>query len=241
MKSTEFTRSKTRVDGALKKVGSTLVALEPLRVHIPERFAERGLAEIEDVSYILGFMAIITEDNYYASSTVTAMIRTEPDRIGKVVVDDVGYIELFYEKGSAVIASTDVVVNDNLPHRIYTEMLGKGRIPWYYGYEDIPKMFVDTKKYNGVTIGADFAIWEYLAAALCRDPDDPSRYFRQRPNAKADVARGIKPLYIPLRNVSVGATNVTAKLGGSYTNDGITAALVNPSDRPEKIETLLRQ
>jgi hypothetical protein len=240
MQSKEFTRSKARVDSALKKVGSKLIAQEPLRIHIPERFAERGLAEIEDVSYILGFMAIITEDNYYASSTLTAMIRTEPDRIGKVVVDDVAYIELFYEKGSAVIASTDVVVNDNLPHRIYTEMLGKGRIPWYYGYEDIPKMFVDTKKYNGVTIGADFAVWEYISAALCRDPADPSKYFRQRPNAKKDTET-LTPLYIPLRNVSVGATNVTAKLGGSYTNDGITAALVNPSDRPEKIETLLRQ
>lgn len=240
MQSKEFTRSKARVDSALKKVGTKLVALEPVRIHIPERFTERGLAEIEDVSYILGFMAIITEDNYYASSTLTAMIRTEPDRIGKVVVDDVAYIELFYEKGSAVIASTDVVVNDNLPHRIYTEMLGKGRIPWYYGYEDIPKMFVDTKKYNGVTIGADFAVWEYISAALCRDPDDPSKYFRQRANAKKDTET-VTPLYIPLRNVSVGATNVTAKLGGSYTNDGITAALVSPSDRPEKIETLLRQ
>jgi hypothetical protein len=240
MQSKEFTRSKARVDSALKKVGTKLIALEPVRIHIPERFTERGLAEIEDVSYILGFMAIITEDNYYASSTLTAMIRTEPDRIGKVVVDDVAYIELFYEKGSAVIASTDVVVNDNLPHRIYTEMLGKGRIPWYYGYEDIPKMFVDTKKYNGVTIGADFAVWEYISAALCRDPSDPSKYFRQRPNAKKDIET-LTPLYIPLRNVSVGATNVTAKLGGSYTNDGITASLVSPSDRPEKIETLLRQ
>lgn len=240
MQSKEFTRSKARVDSALKKVGTKLVALESVRIHIPERFTERGLAEIEDVSYILGFMAIITEDNYYASSTLTAMIRTEPDRIGKVVVDDVAYIELFYEKGSAVIASTDVVVNDNLPHRIYTEMLGKGRIPWYYGYEDIPKMFVDTKKYNGVTIGADFAVWEYISAALCRDPADPSKYFRQRANAKKDTET-LTPLYIPLRNVSVGATNVTAKLGGSYTNDGITASLVSPSDRPEKIETLLRQ
>jgi hypothetical protein len=240
MRSKDFTRSKARVDSALKKIGTKLIAQEPVRIHIPERFSERGLAEIEDVSYILGFMAIITEDNYYASSTLTAMVRTEPDRIGKCVVDDVGYIELFYEKGSAVIAATDVVVNDNLPHRIYTEMLGKGRIPWYYTYVDIPRMFVDTKRYNGVTIGADLAIWEYLSASLCRDPDNPSRYFRQRPNAKKD-AETITPYYIPLRNVSVGATNVTAKLGGSYTNDGITAALVSPSDRPEKIETLLRQ
>lgn len=240
MLSSEFKHSKTRVDSALKKVGTQFIAQEPLRIHIPERFSERGLAEIGDVSYILGFMAIITEDNHYANTVVTAMMRTEPDRIGKVVVDDVGYIELFYDKGSAVVASTDVVINDNLPHRIYTEMLGKGRIPWYYTYEDIMKMFVDTKRYNGVTIGADFAIWEFISAALCRDPENTSQYFRQRPNAKADAKR-MTPLYFPLRNVSVGATNVTAKLGGSYTNDGITASLVSPSDRPERIETLLRQ
>lgn len=240
MQSKEFTRSKARVDSALKKVGTALIALEPLRVQIPERFAERGLAEIEDISYILGFMTIITEDNHYASSTVTAMIRTEPDRVGKVVVDDVGYIELYYDVGSAVIASTDVVVNDNLPHRVYTEMLGKARIPWYYGYEDIPKMFADTKLYNGVTIGADLALWEYISAQLCRDPDNIRKFYRQRLNAKKDTLT-LTPHYIPLRNVSVGATNVTAKLGGSYTNDGLTSALTHPSDRAEKIETLLRQ
>jgi len=240
MLSSAYKRSKSRVDAAYKKVGTTLVCLEPLRIQIPERFAERDLAVIEDVSYILGCMAIITEDNYYASSMVTGMLRTEPDRIGRTVVDDVGYIELYYDKGSKIIASTDPVVNDNLPHRVYTELYGKGRIPWYYDYEDIPRLFENSGKYNGVTLGADLAIWEYVASSLCRDPEDPTRYYRQVPNAKASLNTK-RPYFIALRNVSFGSTNMTAKLGGSYYDPGMTSALANPSDRAERFESMLRQ
>lgn len=239
MLSTAYTRSKSRVDSAYKRAGETLVALEPLRIHIPERFAERGLAVIEDVSYILGCMAIITEDNYYASSMVTAMLKTEPDRIGRVVIDDVGYIELAYDKGSKIVASIHPVVVDNLPHKIYTELYGKGRIPWYYEYEDIPRLFKNSRKYNGVQLGADPAIWEYVAASLCRDPEDPTRYYRQIPNAKASLAE-LRPYFIALRNVSFGSTNMTAKLGGSFFDPGMTSALANPSDRDERFESKLR-
>src|SRR5690606_19118349 len=149
MLSSEFIHSPERVEKAIKVAGDAIYALEPLRIHFPERFVERELATIEDIVYVLGFMAIITEDNHYSAPIITAMIRTEPDRIGKVVVDDVAYVELSYNKGSKIAVSTDLVVVDNLIHRIYTEMYGKGRIPWYYMYEDIPDMFVKTGKYNG--------------------------------------------------------------------------------------------
>jgi hypothetical protein len=240
MLSSVYKRSKARVDACLKKAGTTFIAMEPLRIHIPERFAERGLAVIEDVSYILGCLAIITEDNYYAPSTVTAMLKTEPDRVGRIVIDDVGYIELSYNKGSKVIASTEPVVVDNLPHRIYTELLGKGRIPWYYDYTDIPFIFRESLKYNGVRLGADLAIWEYIAAQLCRDPDNPTRYWRQVPNAKALLATK-SPYFVALRNVSIGSTNMTARLGGSYFDPGMTSTLANPSDRNERFETVLRR
>lgn len=240
MHSSAFKRSKTRLDKAYKQAGEALIALEPLRIHIPERFTERGLAVIEDVTYILGFMAILTEDDYYASSTITAMIRTEPDRIGRCVVDDVGYIELHYEKGSALIANTNLVIIDNLIHRIETEMYGKAKIPWYYDYEDLPRMFAETQKYNGVNPAPDQAAWEYLCAHICRDPDDTTRYYRQRVHAKGDYLKR-PPVTVPLKNVSLGATNVTARLAGSYFDDGLTVSLTNPSERAERIETLLRQ
>lgn len=240
MNSSAYKRDKKRVDSCLKKVGTTLVALEPLRIQIPERFTERDLAIIEDVSYILGFLAIITEDNYYASSTVTGMLRTEPDRIGKIVVDDIPYIELFYDKGSSVFSSTKVVTVDNLVHPVYTEMLGKGNIPWYHGYEDICMMFYDTGKYNGVTLGADLALWEYLGACLCRDPDNPRQYYRHRKNVKESL-KTVDPYIVSLRNVAFGATNFTSKLGGSYFDPGMTSLLAHPSERQERVENFLRQ
>lgn len=240
MLSSIYTRSKSRIDAAMTRVGDTMVALEPLRIHIPERYLERDLAVLEDVSYILGCMAIITEDNYFASSSVTAKLKTEPDRIGRTVIDDVGYVELSYDKGSRIIASTNPVVIDNLPHRIYTEFFGKGKIPWFYDQDDIPVIFKNSGKYNGVTLGADPAIWEYISATLCRNPDDPTQYFRQIPNSKA-MLKTKDPFFVALRNVSFGSTNVTAKLGGSYFDPGMTSALANPSDRPERFESMLRQ
>lgn len=239
MLSSQFIRDKARVDRAYKVSGKVAFAMEHLRVHIPERFVERNLAVIGDVVYILGCMAIITDDNRFASSRVTAMIRTEPDQINKVVVDDVQYIELSYNKGSCLLASTDVEISDNLAHRIYTEFLGKGRQPWYYNYEIMPKIFSRTDKYNGLTLGADPVILEIMTANMCRDPDDPSKFYRQRPDAKLTYLKD-PPAVVPLRNVSYSATNVAAKLGGSRFDEGLTAILVNPSERPERIETMLR-
>jgi hypothetical protein len=239
MQSSIFKRDKARVNRAFKKAGDSLIALEPLRIHIPERFLERDLAVIEDVSYILGCYAIITEDNYYAPTLVPAMLKTEFDRIGRTVINDVGYVELAFDKGSKIVASTNPVVLDNLPHRIYTEFHGKGRIPWYYDKDDLPFVFAQSPKYNGVTLGADPAIWEYVSASLCRDPDDPTRYFRQIPNSKA-ISKTKEPYFVALRNVSFGSTNVTSKLGGSYADPGLTSALANPSERPERFESVLR-
>lgn len=237
MRSSEFKRSPTRVNAAYKKAGTTLVAMEPLRIYLPERFIERDLALIEDVSYILGFFAVVTEDNYYASSTVTAMLRTEPDRIGRQVIDDVGYVELSYSKGSKLIASTEPTVVDNLIHRIWTEFYGMAKIPWYYQYEDLPKFFRRTNKYNGATIGANRAVLEFAAATLCRDPDDPTRYYRQR---KTKGSGQKPPYYVSLKNVAEGATSVLPRLGGSYFDEGMTVSLSRPSERAERVETMLR-
>jgi hypothetical protein len=240
MRKSDYIRSKERVDSCLKLVGEALVALEPLRVQIPERFADRGLALIEDVTNILGFMAIITEDNFYASCTQTNMVRTEPDRIGKVVVDNVRYIELHYDKGSKVIANVNLVMNDNLPHPIFTEHWGKAKIPWYYDQEDLAWMFMNTGRDNGVTIGADPAILEFGAGRLCRNPDDPTKFYREQLGSK-ELFKTKPPVIVGFKNVSYGANNFSTKTGGSFYSPGQTSALAHPAERNERVEWFLRQ
>jgi hypothetical protein len=49
------------------------------------------------------------------------------------------------------------------------------------------------------------------------------------------------PTFIPFRSPIYGATNTTAKLIGAYFDDSINSALVNPSEKVEGVESLLRR
>lgn len=240
MKSSDYIRSKEKVDECLAVSGDALIATKPVRIQFPERFADRGLAVIEDVTTVLGFMTIITEENFFAACTQTNMIRTEPDRIGKVVVDNIRYFELHYDKGSKVFSNINLVMNDNLPHPIYTEFWGKANAPWYYDEVDFAKMLANTGRDNGVTIGADPAILEFTASRLFRDPKDPTKYFREQKGSKA-LFKQLNPILVGLKNVSYGANNFSTKTGGSFYSPGITSVLAHPAERNERVEWFLRQ
>ncbi len=239
MQSSVFIRDNARVEKAYSKVGTTLIAKEPLRVMIPESWVKRGLAIVEDVVTILGMMAIITEDNRYASTSITAMMRTEPDRIATTVVNDVSYLTLYYEKGSALMSSTDIVMVDIMVHPIYTVLYGGAKVPWYYDYEKLLKVFHNTGEYNGTDGNSDPAIWSYMGASICRDPDNLRKYYRHRKSAKFDMIKA-PPVNIPLKNVSYNADSLVAKLSGSYYDPGTTSALAHPSKRPDTVEGILR-
>lgn len=237
MRSSDYVHDKDAVNNAIQVCGSTILAKKPLTLIFPARFKDRGLAILEDVTYVLGFFALITEDLKYSVSIISAMIETVPRRVSMVLIDDVEYTAFHYEEGDKVVASMAVVMNDNLPHKIYTELYGKGKIPWYYGYTDIPKFFAKTGKYNGVTFGAGPAVWEYMAGSVCRDPNNLRRLYREivpyNPN--------LKPAYVGLRNVAFNAPNVSARSSGSYFNDGLTISLTTASPRLSKMEELLRK
>ena len=51
----------------------------------------------------------------------------------------------------------------------------------------------------------------------------------------------LKPVFIPLRNVALGASNVTAALLGNYFSDAMTSILIKESTNTESIEELLRK
>jgi len=188
---------------------------------------------------ILGMMAWITEDNRFASAKISAMIRTEPDRISITTVNDIPYLTLFYDVGSKLMVSTDIVVVDIMVHPIYTAIPGRGRVPWYYSYEESLTLFHNTGEYNGTDGNSDPAIWSYMQATTCRDPDNLRQFYRQRKTAKQDQLTH-PPVVVPLKNVSFNADSVVAKLAGSYFDPGVTSALAHPAKRADIVESILR-
>jgi len=228
-------RDPARVYAALKQAGSRKVATEPVKMIFPTRWLERELAVIENVITVLGYVALATDDGSYAVTNVSGFLRTEPDRITKVTVGDESYTVFWFNKGSNVIASTDIVMIDNLVHPIYSELLGRGRTPFYYDYDDMPRLFENIPYYNGVDSKGDPVIWSYMASTATRDPDDLQRPYRQRND------RNKPPVLVGLKRVSFHGNSLLAKQGGSYYDSGTTSALANPSSKVDAIENILTQ
>lgn len=240
IKSSKFTRDAARVHKAWEKTAEgSMVALKPLKVYIPSRFPQRDLATFEDEITFVGICAVVLDDQYYMASRICAPIRSEPTLVNTAVIDDVEYIEMHYEPGDRVIVADELVMIDNLLYRIYDEIIAKGRVPWYVSYPELGGIFQTSLKHAGVRVGKTPTVMEIIASVICRDTGDLRRYYRQTVETYEDI-RYTPPTIIPLRNVSYGATNTIAKLTGSRFDEGMTSAIVNPGDRVERTEMVLR-
>lgn len=232
-------RDPAKVHSCLRELpDERLVALKPLKIYIPVRFEERNLASIGIETNIAGIYAMVVEDTYFAVSMVNAMIRIDPTSTVKIMIDDTEYYEFFFEAGSTIMPSVQLVKNDTLVYRIYDEIISKGRIPHYLNYMDLSRIFDTAKFHAGANIGTNHEVTELIISLIARDSKDRHRYYREICTSE-EVLSESTPAFIPLRSVTYAATNTTNKLAGSYYHEGVVSALVSPSTRVEKIEALL--
>lgn len=237
----KLTRDASKVHAALKELeDGSVVTTKGCKILIPARFAEQQLAVLGSETNICGLFAIVVEDRYYGVSSAMAMMRIEPTVTNNIKCGEEDYLEFVFDPGSTVISSTELVKSDTFIYLVYSEIMAKGNVPWYMSYEDMGRIFESAPYHAGVSVGANFAVIEMIVAAISRVPDDPTKYFRHQINTAADIANK-EPEFIPLRSVTYGASNTTAKLIGAYWEEGLTSALVNPTDTVEPIEGLLRR
>lgn len=236
-----WTRDASKVHACLHEAPDhSVVTSKKLAIYIPERYAEKQLATIASDIYTLGIFAVVVEDRYYAVSNAIAKMRVKPSVISTVKFDGDNYLEFSFEPGSVVIADTELVKDDFLVYKIFDEFISKGRIPWFMNYrEDLGHLFASAGYHAGMNLASNHVILDIIAAAVTRVRSDPTTYYRHRLKTLDDLER-VEPVNIPLRSVSYGATNTTSKLVGSYFGEGLNSALVNPADKVEKIESILR-
>ena len=232
-------RDAAKVQSCLQELpDSRLIALKECKIYIPSRFAERGLAEIGVETYIVGLYAIVVEDQYYGVSTINARLKIEPTSMLEIKIKGTDYLEFTFAAGSIVFSSTNLVKDDIVVYKIYDEVISKGRVPWYLNYEDLGHIF-DTAGYHaGARIGENSEVTELIISIIARDPNDRVKYYRTLVNNPEDLIKKT-PAFIPLRSVTYAATNTMNKLAGSYWSTGVVSALVSPSERSERIESLL--
>lgn len=241
-------RDAAKVKGYLRKLDikdskglvtdTQTVTTKGCKIMIPVRYAEHNLATLGSQIYICGIYAIIVEDLYYAISITNAMMRIKPSSTDKVDVDDEPYYVFTFDPGSVVIDSNALVKKDVLVYEVYSEMISKGRVPWFLGYLEMSKLFESAKKFAGVNIGDQPEVDWLLISLIARDPKNIGSYYRSTIQSMDDLVKN-PPIWTPLQKVSLAATNTFTKIGGNYFKDGVRSALVNPSTRTERIETIL--
>lgn len=230
--------SKVKSD-LVTRADQSVVTKSGCKIYFPVRFVERFLAQIGIDNLCIGLFIIVTEDQFYSLVSVNAMIGLKPSSFNKTIHDDVEYHELVFDPGSVVITSLDLVQNDTVLYRLYDELFSKGKVPWYVGYEDLGNIYDTARRFAGAGVGESPEVVQLLTSLITRNKNNRNQYYRSVITSRKDLVEN-PPVYIPLRSVFYAATNTTNKLAGSYFADGVTSALLTPSDRVESIERLLK-
>lgn len=237
----KLVRDASKITPALSfpRDADIIVATKPLKIHVPKRYSEGSMGSMEERVTVMGLFAYIVDDAFYAVSNTLASMSFTPDTISIVNIDDSEYLELSWDAGSVVCPNTNLVQNKSLAYELYNEIESKGKTPWYVGYRDLCGLFDTSKKHANVNLGVNHAILEIFPTSRARNPQKRTQYIRELFKTQDDFDN-LPRDYIPQKSVAYGATNTTARLLGSYLKEGMTSALVNPSETTESIEELLR-
>lgn len=235
----QLVRNTEKVGECLQEMDGALYPTEECRIHIPVRFAERGLASIGAETYVIGILPLII-GGFYSIIMVDALIRIEPSEVNRITVEDTEYYEFVFAPGSEMIPNLNLAMVDTLTYRIYDEIIAKARVPWYLNYFDLAKIFDTAPAFAGANIGRNKEVTELLISIVARDQRRRTEYYR-RTIDNPTILEEYPPLYAPLKDVSLSATNAVAKLGGGHFRDGTVSAIVSPSERAEPLEVLLFQ
>lgn len=236
-----LTRDASVVLADLTYVGTDVMTKSGCRIYVPTRFDTKELSKIGSEIWVVGVYAIVIGNNYAVMSAL-AMMRITPRSLNIIKINGEEYYEFVFGAGDVVISNAGALVKSgNLVYRVYDEIVAKGHVPWYLDYEDMGKLFVTSEYHGGMRLAATNATLEMIVAAISRSKNDKTIYYRH--DAIPLIEKGgspYRPTFIALRNIVYGATNTTARLMGSYFDDGVVSSLVNESERKESIESLLR-
>lgn len=209
------------------------------KIQVPVRYSAVDLGQVGLDTYILGLFPIILDSGDYTVCNVNAFVELNPSKVSTVTIDDVEYHEFFFEKETVIIKNTSLVKRESLMYSMFSEFIFKGKIPWFVEYNDLGKLFDTADSHAGSKINKNLEVIEFIASLITRSKNDRSKYIRNTAKLYSDFTLD-KLAYVPLSSIFYSVTNTVNKLSGSYFNDGVTSALVNPTTNVEKIEKILR-
>ena len=235
-----YVRNAQKVlDGLSDLPGKPVIAKAAMTIQVPVRFREIELMQIGEATFVYGLFAMILDSGDYALCNINAFVELGAAPVEIITIDETSYYSFRYEPGQVVIKTKELVCRSSLIYKAIEEFVFKGKVPWYVGYEDMGKIFDTAEEHARTSAKILHPVVEFLAAYIARSKADRTKYLREIGQTYKDFEQGGLD-WVPMRSVYWSAPGTVNKLAGAYFSDGVVSALVNPSERTEKIESILR-
>jgi len=232
-------RDPAKVKESIKEDGDSLIALAHCKVQIPERFTQIELGQIGVNTSTLGCLAIILDDGSYATMIVAGIVELDPYKTITTTINDVGYYEFYFDEGDSIINNLNIVKSDEVIYPMFKEFIFQGKVPWYMNYTDVCKLFDTAKEYANSNVGDSQETIEFIASIIGRSTIDKSKYLRTVIKSYSYIDNK-NVAFVPLMSVLYSVKSTLNKLSGAYFSDGITSAIVSPSESSSDIERIVR-
>ena len=224
---------KTMPDGRV-------VALKDLSIVFPEDYLEKSLCKYGKRIEILGVLAFLDpEKQTYAVFNIPVMVYLSTTDIKDVVLNDVPYKVLEYQRGQTCLQTDKVIGNSKLSYWMYDYFIALGRVPWYLSYLDVLKLYRQDKYYMDATLSKSIQVVDMVYSAIARQAKDDHLMYRTSLNTMDDLQKH-HPQWVPLKSVSLGAVDTMSKIMGAYYDEGVNSALSEPSKKLTEMEKILR-
>lgn len=215
-----------------------VIAKKPITIIFPVRFRDIKLAVVGENSFVYGLFAITNQDRY-ALFNINGYVELGKANVTIEQHDGQDYYHFSYEPGDVVIKTREVVARSNLIFIAIDEFVFKGKVPWYVSYSDMGLLFKTAREFAGTKANIFPAVMEFFASYVGRSASDRTKFIREVAKTEEDFGLD-KIRWVPLRSVFWSAPGTVNKIAGAYYNDGVVSALVNPSQKVERTESILR-
>lgn len=218
-----------------KKVNNAFVFTgKKLTVKIPRRYENYNLLRAENDIQTLAIFEMIFDDKESHGMLLPAVITMEPSTQYYKTIDEIDFLIAEFQAGDKFMTSTQLLKQPHISYAMFVEFIALGNLPKFLDYENTAFLFDRAKEVCDANLRVQHSVFEMIYSHLFRDPDDLTVKYRHTNMKK-------KPEFIELRSVTYGTDSTTAKIIGAYMNDGINAAIVNPSHQKHDLEDLLRK
>lgn len=233
----KFKHNAEKVKAMLVKKNGQIITKQECFILVPEGYVSKGLLHVGNVVNTLGVFAIFCNELEYGVSTATAMMNLGDCVIEIIEIDEVNFYKFTFLAGSVVIANTAMVRENKLPNYILDFFVDYGKSPWFMTYMLIAELLSRSKYFNDIKLGINQSVLDVIASSIARDTSDVTKYYRHVITKPSELF--MRPMFVPLRDITLNTSSNLARLNGSELQRGLKAALLSEDNRSEPLEDII--